>query len=280
MARPLEAAIILPLASPAPTELDSDDDDDDAMDEESRGVGELSASWGVVGGDSARGDFVGGIGVLRSSGPASSQVPWLDDFDNLMNGSASYVLSDSQEEEMRRHHAPPRVVWAAKDRLAASSQQGLAGVTVRSPAVLPPGDGFLAVGAMMRAIVAPPGVGSLARIDWRYPAADADPYDHCCQVINNISSAPFYIGITECPERRLEDHDVVRTCGFQPDMVVLAEARTSRDTAALERALLRTYRHYPLCQNVSSGGEGASWGSPHFLYVLRASSPLIRRGRR
>ena len=65
----------------------------------------------------------------------------------------------------------------------------------------------------------------------------------------------------ERPERRLEDHDVMRTCGFQPDMVVLAEARTSsRDTAALERTLLRTYRHNPLCHNVSAGGEGASWG--------------------
>ena len=64
----------------------------------------------------------------------------------------------------------------------------------------------------------------------------------------------------ERPERRLEDHDGIGTCGFQPDMVVLAEARTSRDTAALERTLLRTYRHNPLCHNVSAGGEGASWG--------------------
>ena len=289
MAPPSEAVIILPLASPAPTELDSDDD---ATDEESRGVGESSASWGVVGGDGARGDFVGGVGVpgssgpassqLPGSGPASSQLPGLDDSlpDNLMNGSAAYVLSDSQEETILRSLVPRRVVGAVKDVLAASSQQGPAVATIRSPAVLPSGDGLLAVAGMMRATIAPPGVGSLGRIDWRCPAADADPYNHCCQVINEISSAPFYIGITECPERRLEDHDGTGTCGFQPDMVALVEARTSRDTAALERALLRTYRHYPMCHNVSAGGEGASWGSPHFLYVLRASSPLIRRGRR
>ena len=44
------------------------------------------------------------------------------------------------------------------------------------------------------------------------------PYNHCCQVITEISSAPYYIGITECPERRLAEPCAgpLPHCGFLP----------------------------------------------------------------
>ena len=172
MASPSEAAIILPLASPAPTVLDSDDD---ATDVEILGVWESSASGGVVGGGyGARGDFVGGVGVPGSTGVSGSRG--LDDSfpDNLMNGSASYILDESQEEAMLRSHAPRRVVWAVKDVLPAAQ-------TIRSPAVLPPGDGP-AVAGMMRAAIAPPGVRSLGRVEYRCPGVDGDTYEHSCQI--------------------------------------------------------------------------------------------------
>ena len=274
----LPSEVLLPLASPAPTVLDSDNS---ATDDESQGVGES--------GSRRRG--AGARGVLASGGlGVSGSIINLDDSfpDNFMNGSASDVLDESQEEAIRRSHVRPRVVWGVRDVLPAAP------TIIRSPAVLPAGNDGMAVAGIMRATFG--NVEVSRRIDWtRCLGADSstgrgvdiissalfrDPYSHSCQFIDIISSAPFYIGITECPERRLEEHDVAGTCGIDPSMFVLVEARTSRDTAALERLLLSRYRHFPVCHNVSSGGEGASWGSPHYLYVLLSQSPLIRRGRR
>ena len=262
MAMALPSEVILPLASPAPTVLDSDNSDD-----ESQGVGESGSRRG----DGARGVLAsGGLGVSGSIINLDDSFP-----DNFMNGSASDVLDESQEEAIRRSHVRPRVVWGVRDVLPAAP------TIIRSPAVLPAGNDGMAVAGMMRATFG--NVEVSRRIDWSRCLGNvevSDPYSHSCKFIDMISAAPFYIGITESPERRLEEHDAAGTCGIDPSMVVLVEARTSRDTATLERLLLCRYRHFPVCHNVSSGGEGASFGSPHYLYVLLSQSPLIRRGRR
>ena len=125
----------------------------------------------------------------------------------------------------------------------------------------------------------PPGVeASDGRIDWWFPHGNDDPFKHCCCMVNALD-VPFYIGITEDPRRRLGEHAEERTVGPNPLMTVLVEARSSDVTAALEIELLERYRHYLQCANMSSGGEGRSASSPHYLYVVHASTPLIRRRR-
>jgi len=92
------------------------------------------------------------------------------------------------------------------------------------------------------------------------------------------SGQPFYIGITENPTRRFGEH-----CdgGGQvwERMTILVQAVSSRTTASMERELLREFRDRVSCHNNSAGGEGASAGSPHFLYVLQGGHNLFRRSR-
>ena len=107
--------------------------------------------------------------------------------------------------------------------------------------------------------------------------ADSDAaYDTIARRIRQIraSGAAFYVGITENPAMRWADH--MDTWDF---LEVLAEAPTSRITAALESRLLREFGDAFGCQNVGSGGERPSRGSPHFCYVVVRSNGLLRRGR-
>ena len=83
----------------------------------------------------------------------------------------------------------------------------------------------------------------------------------------------FYLGISECPQRRYNQH--CETGSQWERMVVLVEARSSRDTAALERQLLEELHECLGCTNRSLGGECASSGMPHYLYILL--NPLMRR---
>ena len=88
----------------------------------------------------------------------------------------------------------------------------------------------------------------------------------------------IYVGITENPARRWAQHQ-----GQNPmwsEMQILFIAETSRDTAAFERAVLADIGHGGGCQNIGPGGECASAGSPHYLYVVLNRSGLSRRGRR
>ena len=92
------------------------------------------------------------------------------------------------------------------------------------------------------------------------------------------TGAAFYIGITENPPRRFSEH--VATGGYD-DLEILAEARTSATTGALETRLLDVFLNAFMCQNTRRGGEGASGGSPHYCYVAwRRNGLLRRRGRR
>ena len=198
--------------------------------------------------------------------------------DGFMNGSCMPGLTDSQEDAIDRAAAPPQVVGAVPDVLAFQQRSA----TARCPAALPAGEGFMALGAMMCQALGcrgEPGVeASDGCIDWRFPQCDDDPFSHCCRIINALDVS-FYIGITENPRRRWGEHVVDMTVGPDPLMTVLIEARSSETTAAFEIELLKRYRHNLRCANMSSGGEGRSACTPHYLYVLHGSTPLIRRGR-
>jgi hypothetical protein len=86
----------------------------------------------------------------------------------------------------------------------------------------------------------------------------------------------FYIGITEHPRRRFDEHC---TSAAWDRMVVLVQASSSRTTAYLERGLIAEFGgRYPFqCLNRGPGGERASAGSPHYLYVLLSQLSLLRR---
>jgi len=84
----------------------------------------------------------------------------------------------------------------------------------------------------------------------------------------------FYIGITEDPRRRFAEH-----CERMEweRMTILVQAASSSTTGSLERALLEDFGQSYMCLNIGRGGERASGGSPHFLYVLLAREGPLRR---
>ena len=82
----------------------------------------------------------------------------------------------------------------------------------------------------------------------------------------------FYLGITENPERRFSDH--FRHWDLE---ILLVEAASSRVTASMEISLLRELGGRSNCQNIGPGGETASAGSPHYLYLCVAMMSLMRR---
>jgi hypothetical protein len=101
--------------------------------------------------------------------------------------------------------------------------------------------------------------------------------DHAADRVRGIVrlGRTFYIGISENPGRRFGEH-----LGANPSwsrMLVLTQADSSRETANLEMQLLRLFGSAMECANNSTGGERASAGSPHYLYVLVGISGLIRR---
>lgn len=114
----------------------------------------------------------------------------------------------------------------------------------------------------------------------RFPATpppdEAAWTGHCVRNLTWISkNRYFYIGITDNPADRWARH-VCSGFGWST-MDVMVIASSSRLTAALERALIHRFRSPLRCANVGGGGECASYGSPHFLYVVYRSDSLMRR---
>ena len=105
-----------------------------------------------------------------------------------------------------------------------------------------------------------------------------EAFDFCRRRLESIASIgeAFYIGITENPARRWEEH---ASRGLWSHLQVLVEGPHSGITSCLERRLVERFRDRLMCQNVGSGGECASAGRPHYLYVLVGASGLIRRRR-
>lgn len=86
----------------------------------------------------------------------------------------------------------------------------------------------------------------------------------------------WYVGITECPPRRFAEHWDTRGVSWE-SATVLVKAASSSTTAALERSVLASFGDHPHCCNSGAGGERASAGEPHYLYLLVGSSGLLRR---
>jgi hypothetical protein len=80
------------------------------------------------------------------------------------------------------------------------------------------------------------------------------------------SGSAFYIGISEAPQRRFDQH-LEKNSAWE-EQVVLVEAANSGTTASLEIALLALFGQRGNCTNASGGGECRSSGSPHYVYVL------------
>ena len=78
----------------------------------------------------------------------------------------------------------------------------------------------------------------------------------------------FYVGITRDPARRWEQHQARNSSWSH--MTVVVEARDSVATSTVEMQTLVFWRGDPLCLNRSSGGESATPGSPHYVYVLES----------
>ena len=77
----------------------------------------------------------------------------------------------------------------------------------------------------------------------------------------------FYVGITRDPARRWEQHQLRRIWSH---MTIVVEARDSSLSRAVEMQILLFWRGNQLCWNASGGGESATPGSPHYVYVLEA----------
>ena len=87
----------------------------------------------------------------------------------------------------------------------------------------------------------------------------------------------FYIGITENPGRRWAMHEE-QSSHMWRRMRLLVQAPDSVISASIERRLIARWRDHTCCTNVGPGGERASAGRPHYVYVLEgAEHGLMRR---
>jgi len=79
----------------------------------------------------------------------------------------------------------------------------------------------------------------------------------------NQDKTTYYIGITERPAERWEQHSANNWKRMSIWMHI-----DSRYSAARERALIARNSASEYQQNISSGGGGASLGEPHFSYIV------------
>ena len=108
-------------------------------------------------------------------------------------------------------------------------------------------------------------------------AREGAGFEHAMEFIRSLGMRAFYIGITACPANRWNGLDSMPGHCLQWDtMTVLFEARSSVDTAQLERRLIAACHWNPVMANVGGGGERAGSGSPHYLYIVTRRSGLIR----
>ena len=80
-----------------------------------------------------------------------------------------------------------------------------------------------------------------------------------------LRSMQFYIGITENPCRRFEEHQK-KGCYNSMDLFIF---NNSSESGNAEVALLRLVRNQKIgcCNNLSDGGETRSTSQPHFMYI-------------
>jgi hypothetical protein len=122
------------------------------------------------------------------------------------------------------------------------------------------------------------------RLGARFPAVGAAVTDHVMIVIRDrVARADmglrFYVGITEDPVLRFTEPcegNMLSHSDRYASMTIVQEALSSRETAATEREVIaRCEVEFPYrCNNVASGGQSASGGSPHYVYVCWQTGPL------
>ena len=83
----------------------------------------------------------------------------------------------------------------------------------------------------------------------------------------------FKIGITCDPQHRFWECDGGEYSKRYRIMTIVYIAPFSdpcklHSTGMMEREQITKFKHYGGCLNKARGGEGASRGSPHFLYVV------------
>ena len=213
-----------------------------------------------------------GVDSVDLSSPAGVDIGDFDlagmPFDDRMNGSmsASPPLDAPTPGRRQRRRIGPLLPLEAAG-------------TVRPAAVPSFSIGVDSLGAALRAALVSQGRGS-TRVIYEGSVDEVAPL--CIERVDRIRrrGLAFYIGITENPERREEEHMATVTWAV---MHVLYRAASSRDTGNLEQRLINHFRgRTGLLRNASAGGERRSAGSPHYLYVLeghRSTGALTRRGR-
>ena len=101
---------------------------------------------------------------------------------------------------------------------------------------------------------------------------------HCVAIVAALSTqgARFKVGITTDPGHRWFNPSY----GYGAErryvrMLLIAIVKTMEAATYIEAALIREFKHHPLCDNEAPGGEGAMLDvSPGFVYVVRSDFGL------
>lgn len=97
---------------------------------------------------------------------------------------------------------------------------------------------------------------------------------HCVTIVAALSvqGARFKVGISTDPGHRWFNASYgYGTEGKYARMLLIAIVKTMEAATYIEAALIREFRHHPLCDNEAPGGEGAMLDvSPGFVYVVHS----------
>lgn len=181
-----------------------------------------------------------------------------------------------------RSRSPPALPRAAPQRgevVGGGSRHALAVLGGRPPSEVLSEFGSLGAAchaALTGASLARQGLCHLGSSPIGSPAFQATCEDAARVVISYARAGrQVYVGITENPERRFAEH--LATNASWQTCRILVQAPTSRESSAIERFVIARIRdRFLLCSNDGPGGERASQGMPHFVYLLVGGS-LLRR---
>jgi hypothetical protein len=213
------------------------------------------------------------LGLFLGSGDDNDQ--WHDGM-HMHSTSAYQVAHDWEMRHNAQQRAAARRNAARRDRSRSPGRDPP--FVFNSAAALPDYlSSTAAFGAAMRSLVTARRPDSLPLVDLTDGQSTREDALSICSRRVRAEENRFYIGITENPSRRFEEHQAVQ--GSWTRMVILCKALSSNDTAYLERGLISQHRDNIRCINIGRGGECASGGSPHYLYLLIGHNSLLRRSR-
>jgi len=208
---------------------------------------------------------------LADEGPSFGSY---DDVMGRMNGSVSSGLSEAEmAAERRRRMARHR---CRVDRSRSKERNAVSSSSVVSCNILPLQANTVGE-AFWQILVGRPRHERAALVNMQSERTSFDAALRLCRsrlAVIVRANVGFYIGITEDPRRRFAEH-----CERMEweRMTILVQAASSSTTGSLEKALLADFGQSYMCLNIGRGGERASGGSPHFLYVLLAREGPLRR---